>query len=231
MTFPRLLFLGDSITVGWALRGNDKDNATQCNIDEDHSEAWGPRLSQLLQAEFHSIAWSGIGLLRGDPYPSGGTPLNRSIPMLMTQTLANEPDSVWDSSLWPVSAVVIHIGTNDFCPKFAHLDRKVFVEAYLKLLLQVKKEQRPHGGTLDVFSACGPMGTPGDPEYGHPYFSCDVLQEVVEQAGDGLRVHVLDFSGLYIDRKNIGGCDHPGVLGHAAMAEIARPVVEAAIGW
>lgn len=106
----RLLFLGDSITVGWGLLGNATSSATQCNNDEDHSEAWGAQLSRMLRAEFHSVAWSGIGLLRGDPTPSGGTPLNRSILQLMTQTLANEPSApMWNSSQWPASAVVIHI--------------------------------------------------------------------------------------------------------------------------
>jgi len=227
----RLLFLGDSITAGWGARGNTSVHSTQaCNDDEDHWQAWGPSLSRLLEAEYHSIAWGGVGLIRGD---DAGTPLNRSLPALMGQTLANEPLApAWDNSQWPASAVLVHIGTNDFCPKFAPMDHTTFVGAYLQLLMQVKNKQRPGGESLDVFAACGPMGTQGDPEYGHPYFPCDVLEPLAAQgAVKGLRIHLLQFSGLFEETANLGGCAHPGVSAHAAMASIAHPIVKAALGW
>lgn len=221
----RLLFVGDSITVGWGALGQSRDHSSEmCNDAEDHWEAWGAQLSRLLHAEFHSVAWSGIGLIRGD---DAGT--NRSIRELMMQSLANNPQSRWDPAQWVPSAALVHLGTNDFCPKYPAMDREAFAQQYVELLLRMTKQWNRQ---LRLFIACGPMGTTGDPEYGKAYFPCDVLDRIAALgAGRGLHVNVLNFGGLFNMTGSIGGCDHPSTQTHAAMAALAQPIVARAMGW
>ena len=158
------------------------------------------------------------------------------IPELRKQTLANFPDSpTWNATAWPVSAVLLHLGTNDFCPKFPTLDRNTFAQHYIELLLGLAKDQPALGSTeLRFFIGCGPMGTKGDPEYplDPAYFPCSVLELIVALGkANGLRVYPLDFSGLLNDTNNRGGCGHPNSHAHAAMARIAQPIVQRALGW
>jgi len=228
----RLMFIGDSITAGWGNTGKPPDSTAQaCTAAEDHAQAWGPLLSHQLQAEYHSIAWGGVGLTRGD---DAETPQNRTMPELMTQTLANWPDSPkWNASEWTPSAVIVHLGTNDFCPKFPiKINISEFAVAYVKLLSHLVDEQ-PDG--FQMFAACGPMGTKGDTEYPdqQDYFPCeDVLKQVAKAgARSGLLIHKLDFSGLFNQSGTVGGCHHPSIAGDAAMAGLALPVMQRVLGW
>lgn len=237
----RLAFYGDSITVGWGARGGSGDR--ECDDGEDHGAAWGVVLSRMLAAEFHSVAWSGIGLLLND---AADSPDNRTMPRMATATLGNFPTAAAVvPSAWRPSALLVHLGTNDFTPGH-DIDVAAFATAYIALLLNLTLASSSMtaskvapaaaasisgAGAPPVFAACGPMGTLGD--HRGAYFPCAAIWSQLATLGaeHSLRIHPLDFRGLYEVEENIGGCNHPSVQGQLRMAQIARPVLEEALGW
>mmetsp|Transcript_14835 Transcript_14835/g.49261 ORF Transcript_14835/g.49261 Transcript_14835/m.49261 type:complete len:206 (+) Transcript_14835:874-1491(+) len=144
---------------------------------------------------------------------------------------------------WRPSALLVHLGTNDFTPGH-EMSVASFAAAYVELLLNLTAEadsRRPASKVSPapvtaaepppVFAACGPMGTRGD--HRGEYFPCSDIWDALAALGAqrALRIHPLDFRRLYEVDANVGGCNHPSVQGQQRMAEIARPVVERVLGW
>ena len=224
----RLQLIGDSITAGWGLRGTAGDDDSACSDAEDQWLAWGSVLGRSLRSETHVLAWSGIGLVVGDR--ADPVPADASMPMLWQRALANDPASRWDHGAWAPQAVVIHLGTNDFCCNHT-LGEQAFVSNYSRFIQQVAAASRGGSGGGGVeptfFLGCGPMG--GGPS---GYFPCSAVERVAA-SGElaALAVSVLDFSGALDDPSNVGGCGHPSAAGSAAMAERALPQIRQAMGW
>ena len=102
---------------------------------------------------------------------------------LWRQTLANEAPMDWDPRRYVPAGLVVHLGTNDFCPRYhPEMSRTRFEAAYAELLSDFA---RLYPG-IETFAACGPMGTPG-------YFPCEVFDRVAVLASRrGIRVSKLD---------------------------------------
>lgn len=217
MSGRRLEFVGDSITASWgALTASSAVGDAACDAGEDIRASWADVLASSLNAERHLVAWSGIGLVandRADTRPTGAT-----APDIWDRAVANDPASQWNASVWVPDATVVHLGTNDFCCNHS-VTAETFERRYVDFLNKVTALRSPY-----VFLGCGPMGP--------DYFPCDVVEQVARAANaTGLVAHVLNFTGLLDDPGNRGGCGHPSVDGHAAMAAAAERILRLTLGW
>ncbi len=106
----KLLVIGDSITAGYGVEGESKD----CSYSQDTSsplKAYAGLAARELNADIHTIAWSGIGVWRtyGEQEPKSPT-----IGQRRQLTLADDFDTLWNHKNYLPQAVLINIGTNDF---------------------------------------------------------------------------------------------------------------------
>ncbi len=101
----RILFYGDSITVGM---GNEAAHNTQDDLasEKNHYLSYAPVTARNLNAEFHSIAKSGIGFMVSW--------FDFIMPEYYDQlTAQSNNDTVWDFSQWQPDVVVVNLGQND----------------------------------------------------------------------------------------------------------------------
>ena len=53
---------------------------------------------------------------------------------------------------------------------------------------------------------------------------CDIVAEVaIDATAHGLPAYYLDFTKLFKDPANVGGCGHPSAKGHLQMALAIHP--------
>jgi lysophospholipase L1-like esterase len=210
-----MVFIGDSITAATNIHGHNPgacgDEGMQC----DYSASWAGLLSAAYGANSTTIAVGGKGLIRNccdskttmpgyflqEEY-SSGLPFDFSA--------APKPD-----------AVLSLLGTNDYsggapAPGF---DAK-FTAAYVEFLQNItsRYDAAPPNGNITFFLATSPMTSLPD----------SAIVAAVEAAnGAGLRAVLLNIS----DSPTDGCAGHPGVLGHWTMAQLAKPVIDAVMGW
>lgn len=109
-THRKLLVIGDSITAGYGVEGENE----HCDyaIETSNSQlTYAALTANTLHADLHTLAWSGIGVWR-----SYGevTPKNPTITVRQKRILADDAHSVWNPAHFQPNAILINIGTNDY---------------------------------------------------------------------------------------------------------------------
>eukprot|EP00026_Physarum_polycephalum_P012618 Phypoly_transcript_12942.p1 GENE.Phypoly_transcript_12942~~Phypoly_transcript_12942.p1 ORF type:complete len:343 (+),score=42.39 Phypoly_transcript_12942:67-1095(+) len=205
----RIEFIGDSITCGFGAEGT-----APCPYTKDTENAYvayGALTGRLLNAQYQQESWSGIGLVRnaGDPNQTSQYPLPTRYPFIIPASFS-EP---WSFSSWVPQAVVINLGTNDFSspPVPSQVE---FENAYIEFIKNLTLAYNPHP---KFFLVCGPME--------HPQY-CPYTQNVATQLGQTY----VSLQGLLASSD--WGCDgHPGVSGHAKMANVTADYIKQVLGW
>ena len=110
----RLEFVGDSITAG-ALNDGKLENYNYNDV-EDGDMAYGPQLARMLGADYSVVAKSGQGVVRNyaESRPYSGV---HAVDSYMWTFFSNDfgPQNLpWDTSRFPVDAIIIFMGTNDY---------------------------------------------------------------------------------------------------------------------
>ncbi|MES2935131.1 MAG: SGNH/GDSL hydrolase family protein [Pseudomonadota bacterium] len=106
----RLLVLGDSITAGYGVEGAGQ-TCPYSPKTSNQQLTYTAMTANLLKADLHTIAWSGIGAWRayGETTPTAPT-----IGQRYSRILADDPQSSWNPANYQPDAVLIAIGTNDY---------------------------------------------------------------------------------------------------------------------
>ena len=206
----KIEFLGDSITAGFC------NECKHIALPGDHREAYGAtwdyQIGQLLNAQVHTAAWSGLGMVRNC---CGG---NTTMPAIFSRSLATvNQDNTWDFETWKPDALVINLGTND---GGAATDPKYkYVETYTDLVLTAASH---YGPELHVFLACGPMR--------ETY--CEPVQQVLANLGkQGVHAHFLDQRGFLNGTFGPACCGHPSIEVDTAMAKHGAAFIAKTLGW
>ncbi|CUI15142.1 Hypothetical protein, putative, partial [Bodo saltans] len=138
----RIEFIGDSITAGYCNTCNPFPNISNPNTYnvEDFSYCWARLTCGLLNADCHTEAWSGRGVIRNC---DASAPI--WMPTIVRRTIGSlsEFDNIWGvSNLWNFSsfipdALVINLGTNDYsCNSIPNMTQFTaeFEQAYVGML-------------------------------------------------------------------------------------------------
>jgi lysophospholipase L1-like esterase len=202
--------IGDSITAGYGNEG-----VSPCSFSgatENHYLTYGAIAARMVQAEVHTVAWSGKGMVT-----NYGDDTFEPLPEIYDRTLASE-GAAWDFS-WQPDVVVLNIGTNDFSTDGDPAEG-VFVPAYVDFLAHLR-DVYPGAFILAVSPTL--FGAELTMVEGY-------LQDAVGQrnaAGDP------DVAWANINVRWIGsGCDgHPTVATHEGMAGELVAQLQTHLGW
>ena len=132
----RLEFVGDSISAGAC---NDGPQDLPWYDKGDNDMAYGPQLARMLDADYSVSARSGEGVIHnyGEKPPYNEVHTADRYAWVNYSWVADNKNPKWDFSQFPVDAVLIELGTNDFSldsPKPEHND---FVKGYVNLVLTI----------------------------------------------------------------------------------------------
>ena len=233
----RLEIVGDSISAGYGASGVGGD----CPVMDYTSGNYGTYNRQIcdaFDAECSVVAWSGKGMYE-NCCDSGET-----MPSYYLQTRGgNAYAADWDFTRFVPDAIIINLGelarrslasraarqcrltvallrtgTNDFGHDAGPAWEANFTSTYVDFVLNATR--RYGEPKLPVFLGQGNMNN-GAPLH-------DALQAAAAA------INAAGGNAVYLDMRAgpTDGCgNHPGVLGHAAMAAAAKPVIAQAMGW
>lgn len=232
-TARRMIIIGDSICCG---SGNEALNESpQCSEDgwgqpyANARLAFGPIVAHNLQAEYHLVTVSGIGLIRNYSFEYDTRPLPAVYDSLFLE-LRDDPSPAWDHSKFMPHAIIIALGTNDFSPGESErplLSQDVFVRAYVDLIARLRSY---HPGAR-IFCVSSPMLHDGWPEESNAFLS-DQLQSItriVEHLNRHGDPRVYPFFVKSMDGTGCG--THPGVEQHFDIAAQLQPYIAQVMGW
>lgn len=201
----RVAWLGDSQTAGFGDLGT-----MPCN-NSAHTEnalaAFAPVSSERLNASYHVLAVSGIGVARNYGVKAETSPHN--FPSVFESALSSANAS-WDFRAWVPDAAVINLGTND-CWDGVGPSQDVF-ETHFRWIVDTARAR--WGEQLPLLFMVGPMMSEKEPCVGY----VRSLQQTYPRSA------LLDVTGILTPHEL--GCDyHPNVLGHLKLAAQVEPAV------
>lgn len=137
-------FIGDSITAGAKNDGVDEEHP-YVGMDnfydvEDGNQSFAPKLARLLDAEFSVVARSGEGILHnsGEKWPGHEVHTADHYAWTFFHEERSKSNEQWDPAQFPVDAILIAIGTNDFTDPLRAPEQDEFTEAYTHLLETIR---------------------------------------------------------------------------------------------
>lgn len=205
----RLLVLGDSITAGYGVEGDDQE----CSYSAETSNqqlTYAALAADALGADLHAIAWSGIGAWRsyGETTPENPTILDR-----YQRTLADDASSVWDTSRYHPDAILVAIGTNDYWQGSVS-------DGYQTAMTELVQHLQDDYPGKPVYLIVSPMLS-GETRNAQE----SVLNSLVNDD-----VQVLDLGK--IEAGDGFGCDyHPNKITQARSGEALTQALEADLDW
>ena len=117
----KMLIFGDSITAGSGTEVPDGDPG--CSADgwgqpvQNADVAYGPVAARMLDADYHVVGVSGIGLVRNyqsDPGMGDTRPMPQVYNLTLPEMTAGS--ATWSPASYQPDAIVVALGTNDFSP-------------------------------------------------------------------------------------------------------------------
>lgn len=233
----KIELVGDSISSGYGSRGSSKMNRLhQCPVNDltsGNKYTYNWAIAEAFGAEMSAIAWSGKGMYRNC---CEGTYSKRwaveTMPLLWRRRLAGDPDSTdWDFAKdGAPDMLIINLGTNDFShdttpgtganrTEFEAGFRASYVQFVLNATRLYRKPRLP----VFIAQADGPLHS--SPVWDRLHDTLQLIASDITTAGGN--ASFLDMRGPVFD-----GCGgHPGVGGHAAMAQLAIPQIARVMGW
>ena len=205
----RILAVGDSITAGYGVEG-DSQACPYAPETSNQQLTYAALAADELNADLHTIAWSGIGAWRsyGEEKPANPTILER-----YSRTLADDPESQWDITRYQPDAITIAIGTNDYW------QGSVTDEYQLSMISLIDRIQRDYPDT-PIYLIVSPMltGAARDDQKAR-------LTAMEEQ-----HVHMLDLGK--IEQADGYGCDyHPNTITQQRSAQALINRLRADLDW
>ena len=198
-------FLGDSITCAYGVEGKDQ-NENFKTITENASKSYAYLASQILDADYSTICYSGSGIVSG--YSGGDKNTGNLLPPHYEKISRNEKyPGQWDFDGHKHDVIFINLGTNDnnYVMADAQNRNDEFIQEYVNFLSNVR-EHNP-----DSYIICT-LGTLG----------CGEIYTLIEQAiklfGDS---RVTSFLSPTQDMNDGLGSDwHPSAVTHQKLSKI-----------
>jgi lysophospholipase L1-like esterase len=202
----RIEIIGDSITCGYGDEGTPGCSGTK---PENNYLAYGSVAARSLNADLHTVAWSGIGMYRN--YNEDG-PSADAMSSRYDTALPTVSGSTWDFSKFVPQVVVINLGTNDFSTRGD--PGQPYVDAYVKFVQHVRSVYS------QVYILCLIPVTDA---------TTDVNKVVttIKSGGDD-QIEAFDINVT----TGGSGCDgHPDIAKHAAMGAKLAAEIQHVMNW
>ena len=141
---PRAIeFVGDSIAAGAKNDGVEEGRHYQgqdYDDVEDGNQSFAPQLARMLDAEFSVIAKSGEGVLHNyaEPWPGHQVHAADHYPWTFYYAKRNRHNLNWQTKEFPVDAIIVALGTNDFTDPHRQPTEEEFTNAYVHLLKTIR---------------------------------------------------------------------------------------------
>jgi len=207
--------VGDSISAGFGSRGyhGAPHGCPVTGYTSGNPYTYNWFIAEYFNADLVPIAWSGKGMYQ-NCCDNGET-----MPHYYLQTLGGESYTKdWDFTRYVPDTIIINLGTNDFGHDSGPAWEKAFQDTYVDFV--VNATNRYKQPKMPVFVAQGPMNC-------SPKLKESLDMVISRLTARGNVAVYLDVCGP----PNDGCGGHPGVLGHAAMFEKAKPQISAVMKW
>ncbi|MEM9457413.1 MAG: SGNH/GDSL hydrolase family protein [Myxococcota bacterium] len=206
----RMEVVGDSISAGYGNEGEYP--CTFSSQTENHYLTYGAVAARAVEAEVHTVAWSGKGVIYN--YGDG---VDEPLPEIYDRIVATEGAS-WSFG-WQPDVVVINLGTNDFSTD-NDPSQELFTSSYVAFLEHLRSVY-PNAFLLAVAPSLFGAEVPVVEGY-----MLDVVAQ--RQAAGDANVAYADINVEW----NGMGCDwHPNVVTHAGMADRLVQELQVHLGW
>jgi lysophospholipase L1-like esterase len=208
-------FLGDSITCAYGVEGKDQ-NENFKTITENSSKSYAYLASQILDADYSTVCYSGSGIVSG--YSGGEKNADNLFPPHYKKISrnANYPGE-WDFSSHRYDIIFINLGTNDNNYVRGDPSRRndEFIQEYVSFLGNVRQNNP------DSYIICT-IGTLG----------CAEIYTLIEQAikifGDS---KVSSFLSPSQDMNDGLGSDwHPSAITHQKLSKLVAEKISQVLG-
>ena len=218
----RLEFVGDSITAG-AINLMPY-NGSNYYVSEDGNMSYAPLLSRLLDADWSVVAKSGGGVVHNyaDPWPSDKPLAIDRYGWTFFHTAISKANHEWDSRNFPVDAVIVALGTNDFSDPHRQPTKTEFCTAY-NALLQKIRQMNPQARIICL----EPL-----PSHLPKEIRAWIADSVQAQHDSKIYfVPLNDKTPLLAPEDYTDGRTHPNILGHIKVAAYLKDKIAAIMEW
>lgn len=220
----RLEFVGDSITCGYGNEGIwnvDIFNTTQ----ENPWEAYAAKTARALDADYHLISWSGIGIISN--WTDQEVPNDAWLmPDLYPYTdkagdlaIGNKEPEVWDNSGFAPDCIIINLGTNDHSYTKNLPDR---VETFGREYNRFVKTVRSKNPSSKILCTLGAMSQDLCPE---------INRQVMLLNSEGDKEIFFMAFDVQEEQDGIGADWHPSLVTHDKMAKKLENKLRELINW
>lgn len=220
----KLEFIGDSITCGYGIEGRwnvDVFNTSQ----ENPWKAYAATTARALDADYHLVAWSGIGIISSwtdQEEPLEGWLMPELYPFIdksTDMTLGNTELELWDFKRFKPDCIIINLGTNDSSYTRNIPGRvKTFGTKYYDFINQVRK----HNPQAQILCTIGTMGQ-------DLYVEIEKQVKFLVQNGED-KIHTMLFD-LQSEEDGIGADWHPSMITHKKMAIKLEEKLREIMNW
>ncbi len=221
-----LEFVGDSITAGAKNDGELKGE--NYNDIEDTDQAYGPKVSRLLDADYSIVAKSGEGVVHNwaDDWPTNQVHTSDRYVWTMYSDKKAGEHAMWDAKQFPVDATIIAMGTNDFSKPAKHTPTKEeFVAGYVKLI-QTIRQVNPGKTIICTEPVPNWVG-----KRGRNWVKAAVDQVQAEGMKDVYFIALNDPQPLLEESDYAHDSTHPLQTGHDKIAAFLKDKIAAIMGW
>ena len=221
----RIEFVGDSITAG-AVNDGVRSGENYNDI-EDNDMSFGPQLARALGADYSVLAKSGEGVIHNwaESWPGKEVHTADRYAWTFYYSTFSDDNLKWDPAQFPVDAVVIAMGTNDFSDRNRRPTEAEFKTGYKKLITTVRA-MNPKAVIICTEPVPSWVG-----EDARRWIRTSV--EEMTQAGDK-KLHFIpvnEAGPLLAETDYVGDNTHPTKEGSAKIAAYLKDKVAAILGW
>ena len=221
----RLEFVGDSITAG--AMNDGKFQGSNYHDVEDNDMSYGPQLARMLHADYSVVAKSGQGIARNyaEAWPLKDVHASDSYDWTFFSKTFSPQNTSWNTKNFPVDAIILSLGTNDFSDENRMPTAKEFKDGYRKLIAIVRKK---NPGKPIICT---------DPAPDHVIILAQIwIRQVVKEMnsqGDD-KIYFISFNekGPLLKAEDFAdGNTHPTKEGSRKLAVYLKEKVAGILGW
>ncbi len=220
----KLEFIGDSITCGYGNEGvwnTDSFNTGQ----ENPWEAYAALTARSLQADYHLISWSGIGIISNwtdQEEPNADWLMPEMYPYTdkaADLAFKKQAPEVWDHKKYTPHCIIINLGTNDSSYTKGVAER---IEDFGREYYRFVKEVRRLNPSARILCTLGAMGQDLYPEV-------ESQVELLRREGDK-EIYSMAFE-VQKEEDGIGSDWHPSKVTHRKMADKLTEEIRNIMNW